>query len=111
MSACDIVTNFAKSAPKQHSMPRAMTTLSFMHHTTNQFKSPMAGYYLSSSKFLIKKMANALKLMNCPQSCEKVHPSELDHALETHTHMYPHLGAPFSPVYPTVGNFSLCPRT
>jgi len=33
---------------------------------------------------------------------EKVHPSELDHALETRARMH-RAGAPYSPVYPTVG--------
>lgn len=33
---------------------------------------------------------------------EKIHPSELDHALETRARMH-RAGAPYSPVYPTVG--------
>jgi hypothetical protein len=47
-------------------------------------------------------MANALKLMDRLESREKVHPSELDHALETRARMH-RAGAPYSPVYPTVG--------
>ncbi len=31
---------------------------------------------------------------------EKIHPSELDHALETRARMH-RAGAPYSPVYPT----------
>jgi hypothetical protein len=71
----------------------------------------VAGYSLSSSKFSIEKMANALKLMDHLQSREKVHPSELGHALETRARMHPSVGAPFSPIYPTHGRFSLCPGT
>lgn len=47
-------------------------------------------------------MANALKLMDRLESREKVHPSELDHALETRARMHRAL-APYSPVYPTIG--------
>lgn len=47
-------------------------------------------------------MANALNLTDRLASREKVHPSELDHALETRARMH-RAGAPYSPVYPTVG--------
>jgi len=47
-------------------------------------------------------MANALQLTDRLASREKVHPSELDHALETRARMH-RAGAPYSPVYPTVG--------
>lgn len=47
-------------------------------------------------------MVEALKLMERLESREKVHPSELDHALETRARMH-RAGAPYSPVYPTVG--------
>ncbi len=47
-------------------------------------------------------MARALNLMDRLTSREKVHPSELDHALETRARMH-RAGAPYSPVYPTVG--------
>ena len=47
-------------------------------------------------------MAKALDLMNRLESREKVHPSELDHALETRAKMH-RAGAPYSPVYPTAG--------
>lgn len=47
-------------------------------------------------------MVHALKLMDRLASREKVHPSELDHALETRARMH-RAGAPYSPVYPTVG--------
>lgn len=47
-------------------------------------------------------MATALNLMDRLERREKVHPSELDHALETRARMH-RAGAPYSPVYPTVG--------
>jgi hypothetical protein len=47
-------------------------------------------------------MASAMKLTDRLNSREKVHPSELDHALETRARMH-RAGAPYSPVYPTVG--------
>ncbi|KAL3895101.1 MAG: hypothetical protein SGARI_007547, partial [Bacillariaceae sp.] len=47
-------------------------------------------------------MTEALKLMERLDSREKVHPSELDHALETRARMH-RAGAPYSPVYPTAG--------
>eukprot|EP00934_Nitzschia_sp_Nitz4_P006617 Nitzschia sp. Nitz4//scaffold2_size372955//291371//294784//NITZ4_000457-RA/size372955-snap-gene-0.103-mRNA-1//-1//CDS//3329546880//6607//frame0 len=56
----------------------------------------------SSDTFSIEKMVDALKLMDRLDSREKVHPGELDHALETRARMH-HAGAPYSPVYPTVG--------
>jgi len=55
-----------------------------------------------SSRFSIEKMANALKLMDRLTSREKVHPCELDHALESRARMH-RTGSPYSPVYPTVG--------
>jgi hypothetical protein len=55
-----------------------------------------------SSKFSIEKMSNALKLMDRLHSREKVGPSELDLALETRARMH-RAGAPYSPVYPTLG--------
>ena len=47
-------------------------------------------------------MAAALKLIDRLSTREKVHASELDHALETRARMH-RAGAPYSPVYPTVG--------
>jgi hypothetical protein len=47
-------------------------------------------------------MASAMKLMDRLNAREKVHPSELDHALETRARMH-RAGAPYSPVYPTAG--------
>lgn len=47
-------------------------------------------------------MVDSLKLMDRLDSREKVHPSELDHALETRARMH-RAGSPYSPVYPTVG--------
>lgn len=47
-------------------------------------------------------MAESLKLMDRLASREKVHPSELDHALETRARMH-RAGSPYSPVYPTTG--------
>jgi hypothetical protein len=47
-------------------------------------------------------MVDALKLMDRLENREKVHPGELDHALETRARMH-RAGAPYSPVYPTVG--------
>jgi 3-oxoacyl-(acyl-carrier-protein) synthase len=55
-----------------------------------------------SSRFSISKMADTLKLMERLDSRERVHPSELDHALETRARMH-RAGAPYSPVYPTTG--------
>lgn len=47
-------------------------------------------------------MASNLKLMDRLATREKVHPSELDHALETRARMH-RAGSPYSPVYPNVG--------
>lgn len=47
-------------------------------------------------------MASTLQLTQRLQAREKVHPSELDYALETRARMH-RAGAPYSPVYPTVG--------
>lgn len=47
-------------------------------------------------------MVKALNLTDRLESREKVHPSELDHALETRARMH-RAGAPYSPVYPTAG--------
>jgi 3-oxoacyl-(acyl-carrier-protein) synthase len=55
-----------------------------------------------STRFSIEKMTKALNLMDRLNSREKVHPSELDHALETRARMH-RAGAPYSPVYPTIG--------
>lgn len=54
------------------------------------------------SKFSIDKMASAMNLTERLASREEVHPSELDHALETRARMH-QCGAPYSPVYPTAG--------
>lgn len=56
----------------------------------------------SQSKFTIDKMVQAMQLSELLASRELVHPSELDYALETRARMH-HAGAPYSPVYPTVG--------
>jgi 3-oxoacyl-(acyl-carrier-protein) synthase len=47
-------------------------------------------------------MANTMQLSERLASREQVHPSELDHALETRARMH-RAGAPYSPVYPTMG--------
>jgi 3-oxoacyl-(acyl-carrier-protein) synthase len=47
-------------------------------------------------------MVTAMNLTERLASREEVHPSELDHALETRARMH-HAGAPYSPVYPNVG--------
>lgn len=47
-------------------------------------------------------MVSALKLTERLEARELVHPSELDHALETRARMH-RAGAPYSPVYPIVG--------
>jgi len=52
--------------------------------------------------FTIKEMADKLDLTARLSSREEVHPQELDLALETRARMH-HGGAPYSPVYPTVG--------
>jgi 3-oxoacyl-(acyl-carrier-protein) synthase len=47
-------------------------------------------------------MAHTMQLSERLASREQVHPSELDHALETRARMH-RAGAPYSPVYPTMG--------
>jgi len=54
------------------------------------------------TRFSIDRMAKALSLTERLTSREEVHPSELDHALETRARMH-RAGAPYSPVYPTTG--------
>lgn len=54
------------------------------------------------SKFTVSSMAAAMRLSERLASREEVHPSELDHALETRARMH-RAGAPYTPVYPTVG--------
>jgi 3-oxoacyl-(acyl-carrier-protein) synthase len=54
------------------------------------------------SKFDISKMADTMKLSERLAARVKVHPGELDLALETRARMH-RAGAPYSPVYPTVG--------
>jgi len=56
----------------------------------------------TQTRFTIPKMVSALSLSDRLASREEVHPSELDHALETRARMH-RAGAPYSPVYPTVG--------
>jgi hypothetical protein len=56
----------------------------------------------TSDRFSVSKMADSLQLMQRLESRELVHPSELDHALETRARMH-RAGAPYSPVYPTTG--------
>ncbi|KAL7508844.1 hypothetical protein ACHAXN_005918 [Cyclotella atomus] len=52
--------------------------------------------------FTLDEMVNNLSLGERLASREKVHPSELDLALETRARMH-RSGAPYSPVYPTLG--------
>ena len=52
--------------------------------------------------FTIDKMASSMMLSDRLASRELVHPSELDYALETRARMH-RAGAPYSPVYPTLG--------
>ena len=54
------------------------------------------------TRFTVGRMAEAMSLTKRLESREKVHPSELDHALETRARMH-RAGAPYSPVYPTIG--------
>lgn len=56
----------------------------------------------TQTRFSIDAMVNAMKLTDRIAAREEVHPSELDHALETRARMH-HSGAPYSPVYPNVG--------
>ena len=77
---------------------RTEVRLFFSHHSLHtDSRTPSR-----DSPFTIENMVNALKLMDRLASREKVHPSELDHALETRARMH-RAGAPYSPVYPTVG--------
>ena len=54
------------------------------------------------SKFTIQTITDALQLSQRLSSREEIHPSELDHALETRARMH-RAGAPYMPVYPTIG--------
>jgi len=54
------------------------------------------------TRFSINKMVLAMNLTDRLASREEVHPNELDHALETRARMH-RAGAPYSPVYPTIG--------
>lgn len=54
------------------------------------------------SKFTISKIAETMKLTERLAAREEVAPEELDLALETRARMH-RSGAPYSPVYPTVG--------
>jgi hydroxymethylglutaryl-CoA synthase len=54
------------------------------------------------SQFTVKSMATTMNLSERLASREMVHPGELDYALETRARMH-RAGAPYSPVYPTVG--------
>jgi hypothetical protein len=54
------------------------------------------------SKFSVQTIAKAMQLTQRLASREEVNPSDLDHALETRARMH-RAGAPYSPVYPTVG--------
>jgi 3-oxoacyl-(acyl-carrier-protein) synthase len=54
------------------------------------------------SGFTIGRMAETMKLKDRLNDREKVHPCELDYALETRARMH-RAGAPYSPVYPTIG--------
>lgn len=56
----------------------------------------------TQSTFSVEKMAEAMKLTQRLESREEVHPSELDLALDTRAKMH-HAGAPYKPLYPTVG--------
>lgn len=47
-------------------------------------------------------MVDAMRLTERLESREEVHPKELDYALETRARMH-HAGAPYRPVYPTMG--------
>lgn len=54
------------------------------------------------TKFTLDRMMQALQLTDRLAQREKVAPGELDHALETRARMH-RAGAPYSPVYPTMG--------
>lgn len=56
----------------------------------------------TQEKFSVSSIASSMKLSERLDSREVVHPSELDHALETRARMH-RAGAPYSPVYPNVG--------
>jgi 3-oxoacyl-(acyl-carrier-protein) synthase len=70
------------------------------------FSQPFSYLYsrepTNSSKFSIDGMVKAMQLTERLAEREEVHPGELDHALETRARMH-RSGAPYSPVYPTVG--------
>ncbi|KAI2497300.1 hydroxymethylglutaryl-CoA synthase [Fragilaria crotonensis] len=56
----------------------------------------------TQNQFTIDKMVSTMKLTDRLASREEVSPGELDHALETRARMH-RAGAPYSPVYPTIG--------
>uniref|UniRef100_A0A7S2V7V7 beta-ketoacyl-[acyl-carrier-protein] synthase I n=1 Tax=Entomoneis paludosa TaxID=265537 RepID=A0A7S2V7V7_9STRA len=56
----------------------------------------------TQSKFTCQSMSETMQLTERLESREEVHPGELDHALETRARMH-RAGAPYSPVYPTIG--------
>ncbi|GKY98380.1 hypothetical protein MPSEU_000795600 [Mayamaea pseudoterrestris] len=56
----------------------------------------------ASARFTIANIASAMNLTERLASRESVDPSELDHALDTRARMH-HAGAPYAPVYPTLG--------
>mmetsp|Transcript_40995 Transcript_40995/g.123701 ORF Transcript_40995/g.123701 Transcript_40995/m.123701 type:complete len:705 (+) Transcript_40995:9788-11902(+) len=55
-----------------------------------------------ADRFALDRMVKALDLTRRLESREEIHPSELDHALETRARMH-RAGAPYSPVYPARG--------
>eukprot|EP00559_Dactyliosolen_fragilissimus_P005250 CAMPEP_0184860242 /NCGR_PEP_ID=MMETSP0580-20130426/5171_1 /TAXON_ID=1118495 /ORGANISM="Dactyliosolen fragilissimus" /LENGTH=1093 /DNA_ID=CAMNT_0027357279 /DNA_START=16 /DNA_END=3297 /DNA_ORIENTATION=+ len=58
--------------------------------------------HTNHTRFTLSKMAQKLNLSIRLDSREEVSPGELDLALDTRARMH-HAGAPYSPVYPTVG--------
>ena len=54
------------------------------------------------TKFTCQYIAETMQLTERLANREEVHPGDLDHALETRARMH-RAGAPYSPVYPTVG--------
>mmetsp|Transcript_5644 Transcript_5644/g.11689 ORF Transcript_5644/g.11689 Transcript_5644/m.11689 type:complete len:1077 (+) Transcript_5644:224-3454(+) len=56
----------------------------------------------TQQKFTCESMSTNMQLTERLEAREEVHPGELDHALETRARMH-RAGAPYSPVYPTIG--------
>lgn len=80
----------------------ALATMYRLHVRTPTTSSSAACGGSSERIFTIEEMAQKLNLSARLATREEVHPQELDLALETRARMH-RCGAPYSPVYPTVG--------